>query len=215
MASIIEYLESKGGVGLLVVLDEQGRLFSEIEPEVAISSSTLSKRIDEALEIGFIEMQPVKRRERTRTQYILTGMGERLVRELSRESVVSSYWAMLEHQKQIRAGTASAIEWYKNNPSELLAFPEANEETLVVPNEETEEEEGDHSVEEPQVPTESSSEDETDDDAPSTDEPESDGEAGEEDTEDEGDNDESTDETRESDGVKQTALEFDENNKPI
>lgn len=130
--TVKEFLRSKGGVGLLVALNERGKLFTEMEPDVSVSSSTLSKRKDEALEIGLIEMVPVKHRDRTRTEYQLTEMGEDVVWYLSMEGVVSNYQAMRTHEKQVEKGKEAAIEEIYKNPGDILAHTSAMKETLKV-----------------------------------------------------------------------------------
>lgn len=133
--TIQEFLDRKGGVGLLVVLNERGKSYSEIEAEVAISSSTISKRKDEALELGLIEMNPSQRYNRTVTEYHLTPLGENLVRQMSLMGIVSNYQDMRTHQKKVEEKTEELIEWIGENPDQIGGYTEAQEETLIDRNE--------------------------------------------------------------------------------
>jgi len=129
--TIQEFLDSKGGVGLLAVLNERGKTYTEIESEVAISSDTISKRKDEALEIGLIEMKPAKRRNRTVTEYHLTDFGEELVRQMALKGIVSNYLSMRTHQRKVDEKREELIDWVYQNPSQFMEFVEAREETLI------------------------------------------------------------------------------------
>lgn len=126
-----EFLRQKGGIGLLTVLNERGKTFSEIESEVAITSDTLSKRADEALEIGLIERKAAKRHNRTATEYHLTEFGEEIVQRMALEGVVSNYQDMRTHQRKLEEKTDAVIDWLYANPSQFLEYEKANEETLI------------------------------------------------------------------------------------
>lgn len=129
--TIQKFLRLKGGVGLLTVLNERGKTYSEIESEVEITSDTISKRKDEALEIGLIDMKPARRNNRTVTEYHLTDLGEELVREMALKGVVSNYLSMRTHQRQVEEKTEEVIDWVNQYPSQLMEFVEAREETLI------------------------------------------------------------------------------------
>lgn len=131
-ATLIEFLESKGGVGLLVVLQERGKTYSEIEPDVLITSSTISTRLDDALEIGLIEMKPARRGDRTMTEYHLTDFGEEVVHELAVRGVVSNYRDMRTHHRAVERKTSEFIEWVHDNPGRLAGFREVHDETLII-----------------------------------------------------------------------------------
>lgn len=150
--TVQKFLALKGGVGLLSVLNERGKTYSEIESEVAITSDTISKRKDEALEIGLIEMKPARRKNRTVTEYHLTDLGEELVRQMSLMGIVSNYQSMRTHQREVDAKTADLIDWVYENPNQLLEFTESREETLIdrsEPDDENTEPEADGSEDEP------------------------------------------------------------------
>lgn len=129
--TIQQFLASKGGVGFLAVLNERGKTYSEIESEVAISSDTISKRKDEAAEIGLIELKAARRGNRTATEYHLTDFGEELVRQMSLMGLVSNYLSMRTHQREVAEKTDELIDWVSQNPGQFMEFVEAREETLI------------------------------------------------------------------------------------
>ncbi|WP_262174527.1 hypothetical protein [Haloarcula laminariae] len=136
--TVEEFLQRKGGVGLLSVLNEAGKTYSEVESEVAITSDTISKRKDEALDIGPIEIQPARRHGRTLNEYHLTDFGEAVAERLAVEGVVSNYHSMRMHQRKVEEGTEEVAEWLTENPNHFQHFPEVTEETLINRTEENE-----------------------------------------------------------------------------
>lgn len=126
-----EFLRQKGAIGLLTVLNERGKTFTEIESEVEITSDTLSKRTDKAIEIGLVEMKAAKRHNRTATEYHLTEFGEEIVQRMALEGVVSNYLDMRTHQRKLEEKTEDVIDWLYENPGQFLEYEEANNETLI------------------------------------------------------------------------------------
>lgn len=129
--SVEEFLQRKGGVGILSVLNERGKTFSRIESEVAISSDTVSKRKDQAMDIGLIDIRPAKQNGRTVTEYHLTEFGEAVTEKLAKEGVVSNYLSMRTHQRKVQEKTNEVVDWLTENPDYFLHFPEVSEETLI------------------------------------------------------------------------------------
>lgn len=129
--TVQEFLRRKGGVGLLSVLNERGKSFSEIETEVEITSDTISKRKDEAMELGLIELKPARRENGTVSEYHLSDLGEALVHKMAMKGIVSNYRSMRTHQREIEEKTDEVVEWVYQNPSQLMQFTEAHEETLI------------------------------------------------------------------------------------
>jgi len=129
--TVEEFLERKGAIGILSTLQDGGKTYSEIESEVAITSDTISKRNDEALEIGLIEMQAAKEGDRTVTVYQLTEFGEAVTERLAIEGIVSNYRSMRTHQRKLEAKTEQMIGWLYENPDQFVHFPEVSKETLI------------------------------------------------------------------------------------
>lgn len=132
MSTTLEgFLQRKGAVGLLSVLNEHGKTYSEIESEVSITSDTISKRTDEATELGLVERQAARREHRTVTEYHLTEFGEAVTEKLAREGVVSSYLSMRTYQEQVKEQTAEVVDWLAENPDYFMHFEEVEKETLI------------------------------------------------------------------------------------
>ncbi len=132
MSTTLEgFLQRKGAVGLLSVLNEHGKTYSEIESEVSITSDTISKRTDEATELGLVERQAARREHRTVTEYHLTDFGEAVAEKLAREGVVSNYLSMRTYQEQVKEQTAGVVDWLAENPDYFMHFEEVEKETLI------------------------------------------------------------------------------------
>lgn len=129
--TVEEFLQRKGGVGLLSVLNDGGKTYSEIESEVAITSDTISRRKDEALNIGLVEIRAARRHGRTLNEYHLTDFGEAVTERLAVEGVVSNYHSMRMHQRKVEAGTDEVVAWLTDNPNHFMHFEEVTEETLI------------------------------------------------------------------------------------
>lgn len=129
--SLDEFLESKGGVGLLAVLQNRGKTYSEIEPDLIITSSTISTRFDDAIELGLIEIIPARRHGRTLDEYHLTDFGEAVVQELAVRGVISNYRDMRTHYQSMEEKLDEFITWFHDTPGQFAGFSEAHEETLI------------------------------------------------------------------------------------
>lgn len=127
MVSVEEFLQRKGGVGLLALLDQRPMSYSEIE----ITSSTLTERRNTAVEIGLVEMTLGDAEQGTKQVHRLTEMGEYLVDEMARTGAVSTYHQMRAYQQQLDQQTDEIVQWVGENPSQLLMFEEAQADTIV------------------------------------------------------------------------------------
>ena len=126
-----EFLQSKGGVGLLSLLHERPMTYSEIEPEIDVTSSTIVARRDEAAELGLLDVSLGEGEVGTKRVYTLTDMGEFLTDKMAREGIVSNYRKMRAHQQSVDEQTDGLVQWMKENPSELLQFRNAGDGTLI------------------------------------------------------------------------------------
>ncbi|WP_340099383.1 winged helix-turn-helix domain-containing protein [Salinibaculum salinum] len=128
--TLTDYLNSKGGIGILAALQKHGKTYSEIEPDVLITSSTISTRTDDGIDAGLLERAASKRKDRTVTEYRLTDYGEAVVRDLSQRGILSSYQEMRDNQRALDEKTENFLEWANENPSHYVSYMEPHEETL-------------------------------------------------------------------------------------
>ncbi|WP_147441284.1 hypothetical protein, partial [Halorubrum sp. Atlit-26R] len=126
-----EFLQSKGGVGLLSLLHERPMTYSEIEPEIGVTSSTIVARRDDAAELGLLDVSLGEGEVGTKRVYTLTDMGEFLTDKMAREGIVSNYRKMRTHQQLVDEQTDGLVQWMKENPSELLQFRNGGDGTII------------------------------------------------------------------------------------
>lgn len=125
--TIKEFLQSKGSVGLLALLYERPMTYSEIESEIEITSSTITNRRDDAVNVGLLTIDVASDEHGTKKVYMLTDMGEFLADKMAREGVFANYRKMRTLQELVEEQTGDVISWVHENPSQVLEFPEADE----------------------------------------------------------------------------------------
>lgn len=125
--TIEEFLRSKGAVDLLALLHERPRTYSEIESEIEITSSTITNRRDDAADLGLLTVEVASDDHGTKKVYVLTDLGEFLADRMARQGLLASYRKMRTLQQLVEEETEEVIDWVRQNPSQLLAFPEAEQ----------------------------------------------------------------------------------------
>lgn len=129
--TVQEFLRGKGAVGMLSMLHERPMTYSELEPKIGITSSTITKRRDEAAELGLLEVNLGEAEVGKSRVYELTDMGEFLTDQMARQGIVSNYRKMRALQELLDEQTDDIAEWVASNPAQLLHFPEAEEGTIT------------------------------------------------------------------------------------
>lgn len=125
--TIWDFLQLKGSVGLLTLLHERPRMFSELESEMEITSSTISRRRTDADALGLLTVELESDEHGTKHVYTLTDMGEHLAKQMALNGITHDYTEMRDHQRKIEKKTADLIDWVGENPSELLQYNAASE----------------------------------------------------------------------------------------
>lgn len=121
-----EFLRRKGAIGLLSLLHERPRTYSEIEPEIGVTSDTIITRRDEAAELGLLNVSLGEGEVGTKKVYHLTNMGEFLTDKMAREGLISNYRKMRTLEQLVDEQTDALVTWVSENPSQLLQFEEAD-----------------------------------------------------------------------------------------
>lgn len=124
--TIEKFLQAKGSVGLMALLHERPMTYSEIESEIEITSSTITNRRDDAAALGLLTIEVASDEHGTKKVYILTDMGEYLADKMAREGIIANYRKMRMLQQLVDEQTDEVINWVRENPSQLLTFPEAD-----------------------------------------------------------------------------------------
>lgn len=120
--TIWEFLEAKGSVGLLTLLYERARTFSELESEIEITSSTITRRLADVANLDLLTADVESGEHGTKKVYMLTDKGEFLARQMAAEGITSSYHKMREHQNIIEEKTQKVVNWVEQNQSTFQDF---------------------------------------------------------------------------------------------
>ena len=106
-----EFFEMRGGIGLLVVLKGGSKRFKHLNERLQISSSTLSKRIGEAKDLGLITPEIDDRETSVKNLYRVTERGQYVVAKMERLDIVHAYRTMLDMQTPVDDGKQELVEW--------------------------------------------------------------------------------------------------------
>jgi len=112
--SLREFFELRGAIGLLVVLKGGAKRFKHLDDRLQISSSTLSKRIGEAKDLGLITPEIDDRETSVNNQYRITERGQYVVAKMERLDIVHAYRTMLDMQAQVDDGKQELVEWVES-----------------------------------------------------------------------------------------------------
>lgn len=169
-AGFEEYLNSKGGAGVLVALYNNNRTFSEILSEIDVTGTTLSKRLDEADDLGFISTSRTHRHGQRTKELELTDFGYEIAKILARNGVMANYRKMMTHKETMEEGIEDSIDEIYSSPGlfmEQEAELESPQEKYEDIREGIESDESDEGSE-PESPTPDDSNDGDDQDETST-----------------------------------------------
>ena len=101
---IADFLSRTGSVGLLhevSPLKDKGSRFSELDDKVDVSSSTLTKRLDEGCELRILEVQMESTAYGSNKGYVLTGIGRRLRDRMERMRIFRTYSKMKTLEEEL------------------------------------------------------------------------------------------------------------------
>jgi DNA-binding PadR family transcriptional regulator len=126
-----KFLRRKGAIGLLSLLHERPMTYSEIEPEIEVTSDTIITRRNEAAELGLLNISLGESENGTKKVYHLTDMGEFLTDKMAREGLISNYRKMRTLEDLVDEHTGGLIDWVADNPSQLLQFEDAQDGTIL------------------------------------------------------------------------------------
>jgi DNA-binding HxlR family transcriptional regulator len=137
--TLVEFLQLKGSVGLIALLYERPRTYSELESEIEITSSTISRRRNDADYLNLLTIELESDEHGTKHVYTLTDLGNYVAERMAHKGIISSYYQMRDRQKEIEEKTEEVAEWVEDNPTNFIKFDAAREERIT-PREEAPEE---------------------------------------------------------------------------
>ncbi|ELY26555.1 hypothetical protein C500_15370 [Natrialba magadii ATCC 43099] len=96
------------------MLKGDSKRFKHLNKRLQISSSTLSKRIGEAKDLGLITPEIDDRETSVKNQYRITERGQYVVAKMERLEIIHAYRTMFDMQAQVEGGKQELVEWVEN-----------------------------------------------------------------------------------------------------
>jgi len=125
---IAKYLDGEGAVGVLIRLDTEGGLLNgEIEEQVHISPTTLSKRLDEARRHDLIAETRRSGDHGNSQRYVLTVRGEAVVGNLRELDLDDAYEQLFEATQTLNNGKEELQKWLEGSPVTHPDYPPKRE----------------------------------------------------------------------------------------
>lgn len=129
--TLVEFLQLKGSVGLIALLYERPRTYSELESEIEITSSTITRRRKDANHLGLLTVDLESDEHGTKHVYTLTDLGHYVADRMANKGIISSYYQMRDRQKEIEQKTEEVVKWVEDNPRNFIKFDAAREERIA------------------------------------------------------------------------------------
>ncbi|MFC5280103.1 hypothetical protein ACFPM1_15235 [Halorubrum rubrum] len=129
--TLVEFLQLKGSIGLIALLYERPRAYSELESEIEITSSTITRRRIDADHLGLLTVELESNDHGTKHVYTLTDLGKYVAERMANKGIVSSYYQMRGRQKEIEQKTEEIVEWVEDNPTNFIKFEAARDERIA------------------------------------------------------------------------------------
>jgi DNA-binding HxlR family transcriptional regulator len=119
--SIAAFFRRKGAVELLCIADKrdfQGR-FTDLDDEINVSHSTLSKRLNEAQELSLITVGINPEASSPENVYMTTPFGEEIQSEMRELGLPRTYEKLRTIEELFAEGSEDLVGWAENLDAEL------------------------------------------------------------------------------------------------
>jgi len=118
--SISEFLQKRGALGILTLLSmEDGQRFSDLDEQLTISSSTLTRRLTEARGLGLVVPGMNPEETSVKNEYRITTRGKRVARQMESQGLIHAVRTILDYQQEVDRELGELREWVEANRGEL------------------------------------------------------------------------------------------------
>lgn len=131
--TLSEYLQSRGGLGLLVVLKTGAQRFTDLKNHLHISESTLTNRLGEARSLGLITPEINEKETSVDGQYRISERGQYVIAKAERLDVLHAYRTMLDMHKVVEEGKDELSEWVEDETVKKELAQRSDEDPYVDP----------------------------------------------------------------------------------
>lgn len=118
--SISDFLQNRGALGILTLLSmEDGQRFSDLEEQLKISSSTLTRRLTEARAQGLVVPGMNPKETSVNNEYRITERGKLLARRMENQSLIHAVRTIIDYQQEVENELPDLVDWVNNHKDEL------------------------------------------------------------------------------------------------
>ena len=118
--SISDFLQKRGALGVLTLLSmEDGQRFKDLDEELTISSSTLTRRLTEARALGLLVPGMNPEETSVSTEYRITTRGKRVARRMENQSLIHAVRTILDYQQEVESELPDLLNWVEDHREEL------------------------------------------------------------------------------------------------
>lgn len=131
--TLSEYLQSRGGLGVLVVLKTGAQRFTDLKNHLHVSESTLTKRLGEARSLGLITPEIDEKETSVSGQYRISERGQYVIAKAERLDVLHAYRTMLDMHQTVEGGKDELSDWVQDEEVKTELARRSDEDPYVDP----------------------------------------------------------------------------------
>lgn len=118
--SISDFLQKRGALGILTFLSmEDGQRFSDLDEQLTISSSTLTRRLTEARGLGLVVPGMNPKETSVNNEYRITTRGKRVARRMENQGLIHAVRTILDYQQDVESELPDLLDWVEAHKEEL------------------------------------------------------------------------------------------------
>lgn len=117
--AIAAFLNSAGGIELVIVVSKGGARYGELEEKTTVSNSTIHERYGEAISLGLIKGDTQPDDGGIEKFYVLTPLGKAIRRKIRTTGLDRLFWKIQELLDQYDDQSDSIQEWVSDEDSDL------------------------------------------------------------------------------------------------
>ena len=122
--AMADFCRSRGALGVLIMLNRSPQRFTDLKNALHVSESTLTARLGEARDIGFVTPEMDTTDTSVDNQYRLSERGAFIVKQLEQDGIVHAYLQLLDAHEAVEEGRENLVDWLQDTDSkhELMKF---------------------------------------------------------------------------------------------
>lgn len=118
--SISDFLQKRGALGILTLLSmKDGQRFSDLDEQLTISSSTLTRRLTEARGLGLVVPGMNPEETSVNSEYRITMRGKRVARRMENQGLIHAVRTILDYQQDVENELPDLLDWVEAHREEL------------------------------------------------------------------------------------------------